>query len=385
MDRDTIFSTLSQVGSNVRLQEGIYGLIKFLAVIDRYPHSSMINISKESGFPIPICVAIRNELVKIKWCSKESKGTSVTELGSKALFELGRFNKSFSCSNCENGLTFPIENYKEIIEKLRALTDLRGPPNTVIDQSFATTETSLVRVLTMGDNYDLFFRNYAFVGDSDLTSIALALLIGSKSRITVFDIDTRIRDIIEKANEEHNFDIIFVEHDLRTSIPEEYRNKYDCFVTDPPYTIDGLNLFISRGIELINNSTGGVGYLSFGNKPPNDQLLMQKNLSKMRCLITHIFARFNEYIGAQKLGGVSNFYRMQILSEAKPIIDNNYEGFLYTGERKPTKRLYQCKNCKIEIEVGQNQKFVTIEQLKEVGCPECKKYIFQKKRERKAE
>ena len=197
--------------------------------------------------------------------------------------------------------------------------------------------------------------------------------------------NTRIQDIIEKANQELNSNILFVEHDLRKPIPSEYKNKYDCFVTDPPYTINGHSLFISRGIQLTNNKTGGVGYLSFGSKPPNDQLLLQKNMSKMNCLITDIYPRFNEYIGAQKLGGVSNFYRLQIFSDAKPLIENSYEGFLYTGERKPTKRYYKCKNCLIEIEVGQNSKFVTIEQLKEAGCPKCKKNIFQKKGEKKAE
>lgn len=83
MDRDSIFTTLSQLENNIRLQEGIYGIIKFLAVIDRYPNSSMINLSKEAGFPIPICVAIRNELAKIGWCSRERNGTEITELGSE--------------------------------------------------------------------------------------------------------------------------------------------------------------------------------------------------------------------------------------------------------------------------------------------------------------
>jgi len=384
MDRDSIFTTLSQLENNVRLHEGIYGIIKFLAVIDRYPNSSMIDLSKEAGFPIPICVAIRNELAKIGWCSRESGGTEITELGTEVLSKLGKFNESFSCIDCNgSGLKLPLENYKDSLIQIRKFTDMRGPPNTVIDQSFATTETSLVRVLTMGDNYDLFHGSYALIGDSDLTCIPLALFSNSKSRVVVFDIDTRIRDIIDCANKELKLNIEFVEHDLRKNIPEEYKNQFGCFVTDPPYTINGLNLFISRGIQLINDTQGGVGYLSFGSKPPQDQLQIQKNLSKMGCLFTHILPRFNEYVGAQKLGGVSTFYRLQILSDAEPLICTDYEGILYTGERNPTIRAYQCKNCKIMIEVGQGNNFVTIEQLKEVGCPKCNSHIFHKKGERK--
>ncbi len=384
MDRNSIFTTLSQLENNVRLQEGIYGIIKFLAVIDRYPNSSMINLSKEAGFPIPICVAIRNELAKVGWCSKESDGTEITVQGSEALSILGKFNESFSCIECNGGgLKFSLENYKDSLIQIRKFTDMRGSPNTVIDQSFATTETSLVRVLAMGDNYDLFHESYALIGDSDLTSIPLALFSNSKSRIVVFEIDTRIRDIIDCANKELKLNIEFVEHDLRKNIPDEYKNQFDCFVTDPPYTIDGLNLFISRGIQLINDAQGGIGYLSFGSKPPQDQLQIQMNLSKMGCLFTHILTRFNEYIGAQKLGGVSTFYRLQILSDAEPLVITDYEGILYTGERNPTIRVYQCKNCKTVIEVGQGNNFVTIEQLKEIGCPNCNSRIFQKKGERK--
>ena len=67
MNNQSIFETLTTIQGNVDLKEGVVGLIKFLAVFERYKDKSMKMISQESGFPVPICVAIRNEFEKVKW------------------------------------------------------------------------------------------------------------------------------------------------------------------------------------------------------------------------------------------------------------------------------------------------------------------------------
>ncbi len=386
MDRDTVFASFSAIQKNVDLKEGINGLVKLFAAIDRFPYSSTQKLSQETGFPIPVCVAIRNEIEKLGWCKREDKGTIMTALGKEVISSISILNENFSCPNCTKpGLLFPLEAYKEQLSILEKYSDLRGKPNTVIDQSFATSKTSILRVLTMGNNYDLFYGNYALIGDSDLTCISLTLFLHPSSRIVVFDIDPKLREIINLVNKELNCKIEFVEHDLRKNIPEEFQNKFDCFLTDPPYTVDGVKLFVSRGIQMLSSKRNGTFYLSFGTKPPDDLLAIQKDLTDMGCLLTDILPRFNEYIGAQKLGGVSTFYRFHVSSSAQPLILGNYEGRLYTGDMNPLVRTYICTKCKREFLVGKNQDFITIELLKEHGCSHCDNNKFQKIREKKME
>ena len=59
MDRETIFTELSDIQERVGLKEGIYGLVRLIASIGRHSVLSMKNLSQINNLPIPICVAIR--------------------------------------------------------------------------------------------------------------------------------------------------------------------------------------------------------------------------------------------------------------------------------------------------------------------------------------
>ena len=377
---------LSEINKRVSIKEGVSGILKTLAVISRFPEKPMRKVAQESNLPVPICVAIRNEFEKLGWVSKGKKGAFLTQTGHDVIKSLGGHNEDFSCSKCkELGVSIPYSKFLVELEHMKHYCNMRNQPLTQFDQSFATPRTSLSRVLYMSHKCDLFRRNFAFLGDSDLTSIALALFAHKSSRIVVFDIDLRLKEIIETANEDHNLQIEFVEHNLRQPIPVEYQGKFDCISTDPPYTINGLNLFISRGISLLSDENNGIGYLSFGVKPPSEVLELEKNLLKMNCVITDIVPNFNQYIGAQKISGVSTLYRLEIIPPATPLIQNEYTDLLYTGEVNPVIRTYECLNCKSNVDVGINQSISTIEELKNKGCPHCNHKSFSKISERKME
>jgi len=386
MERDAIFESFLAVQKKVKLQEGVNGIVKLFATIERFPNSPIQKISQKASLPIPICVAIRNELLKLGWCKRANKGTVLTELGQNVISTISKSNKDFSCQTCaSSGLFFPLDQFSKELEILEKYSSLREQPNTEIDQSFATPKTSLRRVLVMNHNFDLMHQNFVFLGDSDLTSVALALFVHPTSRIVVFDIDSKLKEIINSANSELHLNIKFVEHDLRKEIPEMYLKTFDCFITDPPYTQNGVKLFISRGIQLLSDEKDGVSYLSFSNKPPKQMLEIQKDLIEMKCLITDIMHGFNEYVGAQKLGGISSFYRLLVSSASVPMIEGSFEGPLYTGDMNPVLRIYKCVDCKNEYMVGKNQTFATIEQLKNQGCAHCGSKKFLKKREKKME
>ena len=386
MNKQSIFETLTTIQESIDLKEGVHGLIKVLAVLSRFKDKSIKTISQESELPIPICVAIRNEFEKVKWVQKTKKGAALTVLGEQALKSLGGLNEDFRCNKCEElGVSFPYQNFESSLVMIRKYCEMRDAPNTQIDQSFATPKTNLARVLFMSHKFDLFRENFAFIGDSDLTSIALALFIHKDSKIVVFDIDTRIKEIVDLANKELGTNIQFIEHDFRKPISNDYHGSFDCIVTDPPYTINGCSLFISRGLDLLSNDKIGVVYLSFSKKPPTELLDIERNLLEMGCLITDIKPRFNQYIGAQKLGGVSTLYRLETIPPVKPLITDVFEDAIYTGEQAPKIRLYQCINCSEKIEIGSNRTFNTIELLKGKGCPSCNYNKFRKLSEKNIE
>ena len=379
MNNQPIFETLTAIQDNIDLKEGVHGLIEVLAIFERFRDKPIKIISQESGFPVPICVAIRNEFEKVKWVQKTKKGAALTSKGEQVLKSLGGLNEDFKCSKCkELGLFLPYQKYESSLAIIRKYCEMRGSPKTHIDQSFATPKTSLARVLFMSHKFDLFRKNFAFIGDSDLTSIALALYVQKDSRIVVFDIDIKIKTIVELANKELGKNIEFVEHDFRKPISKEFHGCFDCIVTDPPYTINGCSLFVSRGLDLLSNDKNGVIYLSFSKKPPAELLETERNLLEMGCLITDIKPRFNHYIGAQKLGGISTLYRLEAIFPTKPQITGSFEEAIYTGEILQKIRQYQCISCSEKIEIGIDFDFNTIEQLKEKGCPSCHHHKFRK-------
>ncbi|MHA1407727.1 MAG: bis-aminopropyl spermidine synthase family protein [Candidatus Heimdallarchaeaceae archaeon] len=386
MDKKQALSQLSKINEKVNLIEGKEGLLRVLSIIERTPQITTQSLSRKTGFPVPICVAIKNEFIKAGLCKRDEKGIRITENGKKIIVSINPVNKDFSCEKCEGlGLVFSYEKREKLLEQLKQFCEMRGVPDTIIDQSYATPETILARVLYMAHKFDLIYNNYAFVGDSDLTSIALALVLNNGNKISVFDIDEKIGKILGVANRKLGLNIEFVKHDLKHPIPEQYLEKYDCIITDPPYTVNGCTLFLSRGVSLLNNITPGVIYLSFSNKTPKELQQIQKSVLNMGCIFSDILLNFNTYIGAQKIGGVSNLYRLLAFPPLKPEIKGNFTEPIYTGQSNIKIRTYRCITCKTEVSVGYKHKYRTIEQLKNEGCPQCFHKKFKKISEKSIE
>lgn len=386
MDREDVLIKLSNIQKNVELREGISGLIQLLGLIERFQTVTMRKLSQESNIPVPVCTAVKNEFIKKEWCIKKPNGTEITSLGKGVLEILGILSENIICSKCLGvGLNFQKDEYIKELDIITKFCEMRGDPNTLIDQSYATPETSLFRVLFMNHNFDLTHQSFAFLGDSDLTSIALGLLAPSSCRIVVFDIDSRLKEIFEQANEKLRNNIEFVELDLKQPLPEKFHNQFNCVISDPPYTLSGTTLFVSRGIELLSQDKEGVFYLSFPTKSPKEMVEFQKTLSEMNCFFTDIIPKFNKYIGAQKIGGVSTLFRFLVIPPAVPKISGSFDKAIYTGDLGPTVRFYQCLNCNKIIKVGQGCNYQTIEVLKEENCPNCGSSKFRKTSEKKIE
>jgi predicted methyltransferase len=155
------------------------------------------------------------------------------------------------------------------------------------------------------------------------------------------------------------------------------QNKFDSFFTDPPYTIDGLRLFMSRGISALKDEPGLMVFLSFGHKSPNFTLDMHNELNDMGLMICQIIPRFNSYEGAEIIGNTSQMFVIRTTHSTRQSIDFYYGAPIYTGELRKTMRSYKCLSCHLMYKVGEGCSFITIEQLKQNGCTGCGQKLFK--------
>jgi predicted methyltransferase len=145
---------------------------------------------------------------------------------------------------------------------------------------------------------------------------------------------------------------------------------FDTFLTDPPYTLPGLELFLSRGIQALRWRKTSTAYLAYPDKPPLEMLEVHGAINWMGLYVDELTPRFNMYIGAEILGNTTSMFRLVVTGEARPVITGPFQGRIYTGELRPTTRIYKCR-CGEAIEVGSTKGFTTVEELKSRGCPKC--------------
>ena len=361
---------LNIVSQRAHLSEGEEAVRRILRETYRRRKTRTRDLAYLTELPVPVAAAVRRELEKEGLLSRKG-GAVLTERGRNYVERILGLSMvgTLSCPSC-SGKKIPVsDQFSPILNKLEQYSRLRPEPRTWLDQAFGTPETALLRALFMLEEGDVEGRNVLFLGDDDLTSVAVGLLSVAR-RITVIDVDERLLELIGDISERERLAIECVHHDLRNPLPDDLRDRYDVVFTDPPYTTQGLRLFLSRGIEALRKRKCAGVYLAFAHKRPEEMLELQKAISGMGLVIRELIPRFNTYEGAEMFANTTFLARLETTDETRPSITKRFEGKLYSGQVSPTIRTYRC-NCGKEIEVGFAKSFRTIEQLKSEGCPAC--------------
>ncbi|MBN1329615.1 MAG: bis-aminopropyl spermidine synthase family protein [Candidatus Heimdallarchaeota archaeon] len=362
---------LEEIAQRAKVKEGKELVRKILREIYRTGSIGSKSLARKLYLPIPSIAAVRKELEKEGIIDRNNKGAVLTENGldfvTKHLFISSIGN--YTCKSCD-GTTIDLpENIDIIFEKMREFTSRRPIARTDIDQAYGKPITAIKRAYLMLENDDVEGREIALLGDDDFTSLAIALL-KVRTKITVFDIDNRLLEIIKTVAQENNFDITCIQHDLRLPPPDFLQNKFDTVFTDPPYTISGLNLFLSRSLQVLKKEQNKKLYLAFAHRAPNDLLELQKVISAHGLAIQQILPGFNLYEGAEMHGNTTFLSILTSTDSSKILYPAHYSDDIYTGELNPTIRIYQCANGH-EIRVGATEEISSIEVLKITGCPIC--------------
>lgn len=188
----------------------------------------------------------------------------------------------------------------DVIEKaVKFVSKLRPTSNELIDQC-PITDKDLVQRVKLICNYlhPTDDKKALFIGDDDLTSA----VIGNTTlmSLSVVDIDKEILSTIKKSTRNHRVNLFstnilnVVDGELKDPLDE----KFDAFVTDPPYTEMGYKYFLSYGAKHIN--MGGFAFIATPYMSEEDwsiELLLKVEdfLIKNGFVIIEIIPGFAEY------------------------------------------------------------------------------------------
>jgi S-adenosylmethionine decarboxylase proenzyme len=346
-----------------------------------YERTSNKELSLKSGLPIPLISAFKKEL--IKYNHAENKGifklnpTGIKYVENKLGYKSIDIEKYNLLSSAEKRTEF--EN--ELNFLLEPIYNNRPQANVLLDQAHATLATSIRRVMLLLNNPNTFKQNILFLGDDDLTSLALMMAFKklghhASENIFVKDIDQGLLTFIQQTAKKNNFVINTAQLELK--LANQYAKNFDIVLTDPPYTLSGLKLFLSRAISFTKNDNSEI-LLSFGQKKPTEQQEIQRLFNHQNLLIKNIYPQFNQYHGGSIISSTSDLYVLSVTAQTYPVISGKtlYSDKIYTGEINPRVKFYQCKSCHHMTTIGHGKDILTIEQLIKITCNQCHGSKFQ--------
>ena len=366
----------------VGLAEGEAGVRDVIRTVSRLEPVAVRAVSRATELPVPFVSAICNELRKRGIVSTQrpvqltARGRDL--FGSNSL----RLPLEAACDACSGREIVVPPSLEPLARELAAFAEAAPPPRLEIDQTHCTVETKIRRVLALYEAGALEDRRILLLGDDDLTSLAISLVVqqlGSRATlrgVAVVDVDPALVDFLRRALADAPFPVELVHHDLREPLPDALVGWADTVLTDPPYTSSGASLFLSRAAEATAGRARADIFLSFGPRKPEETLELQRAIADMGFVVRSLIRNFNDYVGAGSIGATSHLYHLATTPDVRPLVDGRYDAPIYTGELRDPGRSYRCKGCGLSKKVGPGRRWSTVQALKQDGCPRCRGTSF---------
>jgi len=324
---------LRRVANAAHLEEGGEGVRTILKTVSAGQGLSVRRLAGKCLIAAPAVAAVCGELRKRNILTPKGKGVRLTESGDKFVHDI---------LGCVSAARVEIEEaLEEALADFKLWAEQRPEPDVTLDQSKALPESVLRRTLYAYSDDGIEGRSICLLGDDDLGSVAIALvhrMIGAGEwtvrRLAVIEKDTRILDLIRRASEEIGVPIETIHADLARPLPSELDGRFDVVMTDPPYTVPGAALFLSRAAGLLESGPLHRCYLSFGHKGPAEDLELLKVIADLGMFPAEIRPGFNSYEGAGIIGSASRLISLRTTANTAPVIAGSYGGPFYTGESK---------------------------------------------------
>jgi N4-bis(aminopropyl)spermidine synthase len=379
MDVDAI---AAEVAAAVGLAEGPAGVADVLRVIARHEPVAAREVSRRAELPVPIVAAVCNELRK-RGMVDRSRPVRLTPAGRVSLTGHeapggGQPEITGQCPRC-GGLGCVVPPAAASLTGLLERAALGTPEAKLeLDQTHCTADTKLRRVLRMHEAGALAGQRVIILGDDDLVCLAIAAFASQAGpaatprRVAVVDCDRDLLRYLSGQLAALGMQAELVEHDLREPLPASLLGGFDVACTDPPYTVAGAELFLSRAVSALAPGGGGHAFFSFGARRPDETVQTQQIMAAMGLAVRSLVPGFNTYTGAGVLAGTSNLYHLRSTAGSQPAITGSYPGPLYSADMRATAtRPYRCAACASVQRVGPGARWRTIADLKAAGCPVC--------------
>lgn len=376
---------LKTVADATRLREGPAGVAAILRAVYRAGSLRLQDAAREARLPMPIATAVRRELEKAGLLERK-QGLALSDQGREFVErELGLGARlDVTCPACTgHGVVIP-EQFHNLVARLGAIIEPAPSVDVTLDQAPCTPETSILRALLMLQQGALEGRRVLLLGDDDSVSLSIGLVAQALGKddvtrgMVVVDADERRLSFLRDSAGREGIALRTVHHDLRQPLPDELRRAFDTIETDPPYTLEGARLFLTRGREALTEGEGGQVFFSFAQWPPRQALDLQRLFLDLGLAVQTVRPGFNAYAGATVLGNVGQLIELAAAAPAATP-SQAWQGPLYTAEINPRERAYVCTQCGAETVLGRGGAPETIEALKERGCARCGEHSFRRK------
>lgn len=373
---------LADVAAAIGLHEGRHGVEEVLRHVSGRGRVGNRTLSRLTGLPVPLVAAVCAELRFAGLLSPE-RPARLSQAG-RALTDGLSWAQAADCA-CPacGGIGIALPAALEIARADLALALREAPAaDARLNQAHCTVDSKLRRFAYLLDSGALSGRSVLLLGDDDFLGLAFPLAsdaMGSRRlrRLAVVDIDPAVIEFSRVAMECLGIEAEVVTHDLRQPLPASLIGTFDTVFTDPPYTLGGAELFLSRAVTALRPGPGGQVFLCFGPKPPHETAALQRVITGMGFAVHRLVRNFNEYLGASILAGTSHLYHLVSGDALAPSVVGDYGGPMYTGEIRRLGRAYDCRACGARLVVGSGERWATIRDLRQQGCPRCGGAIFR--------
>ncbi|MFC4533333.1 bis-aminopropyl spermidine synthase family protein [Sphaerisporangium dianthi] len=214
-----------------------------------------------------------------------------------------------------------LPRHSDVVEQMEKLIARAPRGRHVLDHVAATPQTVVRRALLLGTRFWLREARLLCVGDHDLTSLAVKM-IHPETDVTVVDVDERILAYIDEQAERLGFTVRTLWADLRLGLPPAARDRADLAITDPPYTPEGVGLFVARAVEGLRDPDQGRVLLAYGagERTPMLALKVQNSLHDLNLCYEAIYPDFNRYFGAEAIGSAADLYILRPTTKTRPAV-----------------------------------------------------------------
>ncbi|MFL6129358.1 MAG: bis-aminopropyl spermidine synthase family protein [Mycobacteriales bacterium] len=357
----------AEVASAVGLAEGPPGVRAVIRSIARGAGSTRA-VGRETSLPLPLVAAVCGEL-RARGVLTADRPARLSAAGART-FAGGRVASTGRCPTCA-GRGSVVTDEAELVTALAGAAAAVPPVRVELDQTHCTVETKVRRVLALHDAGALAGRRLLVLGDDDLVSVAIAAFAArhgaaaGPSSLAVVEVDRALVGYLRERLRDAPFPVDVVEHDLTEPLPDRLLGTADTVQTDPPYTVAGATLFLTRAASALRPGAGADLFLSLGVRRPAETVQLQEVMARLGLAVRSLVPGFNEYAGAGVLGGTSALWHLVTAAPAEPAAST-----VYTGAGR-SRRRYACADCGTVQTVGEGRRWRSVGELKQAGCPRC--------------